>query len=339
MRTRYILVLTLIILYITTFPPVSSNTQTSTGNTRDITVITKTVCFNVSVSDPLTNKTSSKEICIVIDFHVKNSKPSNNTINVTFPVYVNVGNKTIEKKVVVPLQVTGEVSKIIVRSENTSSLSSTGGNENVIVVAHQQATSTTITSTVKHTTTTNTVKRTSSSIQHTITQHRQTVTKVVTHTVAKTNKSNNMNDTVLTILIVVILLGVGVLVLYKKPEKKKEEKEEKSSKVEDYEEALKLLKQKLNEKEQELEKTRNTFPYKIRCPFCNNLINPIVTDDNRLLCPVCHQEIGKIREDGSLELYNTNENEEPNTEQEDNNGEESNNDSNTKTSRRRRRKN
>ena len=331
MRTRYVLVLALVMLYITTFLPTTASTatQTSTGNSRDITVITKTVCFNITASDPISNESITKDICVVIDLHVRNTQPSVGTINVTLPVVINVGNNTITKKVIVPVSIEGEVSKIIVRSVNSSSTSSINNSENVIVVAPQQTSST-------HTTTTNTVKRTSSSVQHTITQHRQTVTKVVTHTVAKTNKSNNMNDTVLTILIILILIGAGVVIVFRKPEKKEEKQEGRA--VEDYEEALKLLKQKLNEKEQELEKTRNTFQYKVRCPHCRNLVTPVVTEDNRLLCPVCHQEIGKIREDGSLELYN-NSSDEPNTvEQEDNTGEESTNDNNTKT-RRRRRKN
>ncbi len=33
-------------------------------------------------------------------------------LNITFPVFINVGNKTIERTVVVPLDIAGEVEKI-----------------------------------------------------------------------------------------------------------------------------------------------------------------------------------------------------------------------------------
>lgn len=67
------------------------------------------MCFDASISDPVTNSSVSKKICDVIDFHIRNVK--NGTITVSFPVTINIGNRTVTKTVVVPLDVYGEVVK------------------------------------------------------------------------------------------------------------------------------------------------------------------------------------------------------------------------------------
>ena len=131
-RLGLILVLALTLVIINTFTLYAAETTTKPTGERDITIIEKNVCFNVSVSDPITNETVTKTICVVIAFHIKNARPSNDTINVEFPVTINVGNKTITRKVIVPLKVVGEVTKIEVKS-----ISGTGEEqtENVIIVA------------------------------------------------------------------------------------------------------------------------------------------------------------------------------------------------------------
>lgn len=286
-------------------------------NERDITIIEKKVCFNVSVSDPITNETVTKTICVVIAFHIKNARPSNDTINVEFPVTINVGNKTLTRKVVVPLKVVGEVTKIEVKSVSGTGEEQT---ENVIIVAPQETTTTKTTTTHKSTTTTPKTP---------IHQVTATKTVTITRTITKTQSSlaatttaapksripsqtaQNIDPyTVLAIAAAITGAGVAAYIL-KRPrrEEKKVEKEEArrqeqaaESEKQDYLEAIKLLKQKLEEKQGEIEKLKKSFPYGLVCPSCGNKVKPIITEDNRLLCPICHAEIGRIREDGTLEL-------------------------------------
>ena len=37
-------------------------------------------------------------------------------------------------------------------------------------------------------------------------------------------------------------------------------------------------------------------------PVCGNRVKPAITNDNRLLCTVCHAENARINEDGTLEF-------------------------------------
>jgi len=65
---------------------------------------------------------------------------------------------------------------------------------------------------------------------------------------------------------------------------------------------LRLARQQIEEKEQEIEKLRKSFRYRLMCPHCGNLVTPAITEDNRLICPVCHNELRRITADGRLEL-------------------------------------
>jgi len=38
------------------------------------------------------------------------------------------------------------------------------------------------------------------------------------------------------------------------------------------------------------------------CPHCGNRVKPAIVDDNRLICPICHGEIAKIKPDSTLEF-------------------------------------
>jgi len=294
---RYLLVTIVLALVLSNILPVYA-ASTITPSEREITIIEKKVCFNVSISDPITNKTVSKTICVVIDFHIKNVK--NGTITVSFPVTINIGNKTITKTVIVPLDVYGEVVKIEVYAGKEGSESKP--EEVIYVVPQEEKTATT--TTTKPTTTTATPKtstppRTTTSKPVTITK-----TKTITKTIEKKEIPIEMKDIALVIALIAIAVTLVFMLLKRRPrEERKEEKprEEEISK-EDYEEALRLLKQRLEEREEEIEKLKKSFPYTLICPSCGNRVKPVITDDNRLLCPVCHGEIARIKPDGTLEF-------------------------------------
>ncbi len=316
MNLKLLLVLSTVLILMISQPYIYAAETTTPINERDITIIEKKVCFNVSVSDPITNETVTKTICVVIAFHIMNAKPSNDTINVEFPVTIHVGNRTITKKVMVPLKILGKVTRIEVKSVSGTGEEQT---ENVIIVAPQETTTTKTTTAHKLTTTTPKTPI-----------HRVTATKTVTitRTVTKTQSSlaaatttatprtpsqaaKNIDPyTVLAVAVAITGAGVAAYTIKKsKREEKKEEKEEArrqeqaaESEKQDYIEAIKLLKQKLEEKQGEIEKLKKSFPYGLVCPSCGNKVKPIITEDNRLLCPICHAEIGRIKEDGTLEL-------------------------------------
>jgi len=275
-------ILVLVILVATALPVYGSVA------TREITIIEKMICFDVSISDPITNEAATKSICVVIAFHILNAEPSNETINVEFPVEITIGNNTITRKVVVPLLVKGEVVRIEVKGQ-------AGYTEGVIIVAPSptpttpapRPTPTTPTSSAP-TPTTPTTARTPLPVP--------AVTVTVTRSVGA-GVGVSAEDVVPVVAVVAVVVGAGIYVWRRRVRRVEEKPRE-----EEYEEAVRLLKRELEERERELEKVKRSILFKLMCKSCNSLVSPIITDDNRLLCPQCRSEIARIGPDGRLEL-------------------------------------
>lgn len=260
--------------------------------TREITIIEKSVCFGVSISDPVTNESVSKGICVVIAFHIMNAEPSNETINVEFPVEITIGNNTITRKVVVPLLVKGEVVRIEVKGQ-------AGYTEGVIIVAPSP---TPTTPAPRPTPTTPTSSAPTPVVTPTTPTTARTPLPVPAVTVTVTRSVGagvgvSAEDVVPVVAVVAVVVGAGIYVWRRRVRRVEEKPRE-----EEYEEAVRLLKRELEERERELEKVKRSIPFKLMCKSCNTLVSPIITDDNRLLCPQCRSEIARIGADGRLEL-------------------------------------
>lgn len=321
LKVKIILVLSVLLaIILSNVSVVSVVATTKLSGEREITIIEKRVCFNVTIGSSIDNETVTKKICVIVKFHVINARPSDATMNITFPVYINIGNRTVEKTVVVPLKIKGEVSKIEVYPAGKESIISEP--ENVIIVVPEEKTQTTTTTTPKPTPTTTTSKpkttTTPKTTQHKTTTSKKTKTstagvkpeKVLTLPMPKRNETKTSIQEVFTIIgIVLVFIGAGLGAYYflkRKREKKVEKERRQPEEVEDlesYREALKMMKQQLEEKEKELRALKSSFTYKIYCPKCKEPVTPIKTHDNRFICPKCNTLLGKIRSDGTLDIF------------------------------------
>ena len=256
----------------------------------------RTICFSVDVSG------ESKKLCADVLILVNESK-ENPMINVTLPIKLEVFNETIARNITIPLVLTYRVESVYLPDEVKSS------------AAKFVKTASAVTG---HSAVSVTNKETSTNQPRVI-----TVTKYKTKTVTVSSTGNSgvsfgTNDLLMILSIVAVLVAsvffVAMKMLRRRREEEREEHYESRSpdleeRFRDYEEALRLAKtaleraeEEIKEKDREIEKLKKSFRFTIECPHCGNRVKPAMLDDNRLICPVCHQELGRIKEDGTLEL-------------------------------------
>jgi len=95
-----------------------------------------------------------------------------------------------------------------------------------------------------------------------------------------------MKDIALLIALIAVAGTLVFVLLRRKPREEGRGEEVSREDIEAYEEALRLARQQIEEKEQEIEKLKKSFRYRLMCPHCGNLVTPAITEDNRLICPV-----------------------------------------------------
>ncbi len=105
----------------------------------------------------------------------------------------------------------------------------------------------------------------------------------------------------ISILVYVVAIASRVLLAIKNQSNSTinsvDTKEELREECSEYKEAAKLLSQKVKELEKQLEETRK---YDLRnlmfyCPRDKEYIEPIISNDGRLLCPKCNIELARIQ--------------------------------------------
>jgi len=286
---------------------------------QKLLVIEKNVCFDISISTPSDKEPTTKSICLVVDFYIYNVRSIENaSVVIEFPITITVYNQTITRKVIVPLNVIGSIERIEIKNPY-------GGNEVIYVLPPtttttpaqvQTQTPAQQTPSVPVQIQTTTVQQTSTPvIERTVTVTVPPIIRETTVTISPQTQGIVIPPAVLIIVVIIVIAVAIVLLLRRKPRREEEERitretirkmleEELMRMAEEAEkeEAKEETKAEAEEEKREEQEKNPLEGKKVYCSLCKSLISPIVTDDNRVLCPKCRCELGRI-EEGVFEKY------------------------------------
>ncbi len=292
------------------------------GEDQTILVVRKEIRFNITVIAGPDDNGTVRTVILVLDFYFINAQPSNSDVNISFPVMIRIGDKIINKTVVVPLRIRGELEKIVVVSAGEATPEPSSGEESSeeIIVYYPGSTGPTANNTTSPgqtessggssgvaatRTVTKTITKTKTITMGAVPGQQGTTTQPTTspRVPGAPSRTESTGTEYADILFGVLLGGllgavliiVLIMVLMRRRPPSKTRQVEAPTTPQQTQQVVQP-ETPVSQGEKRLQIPR------LKCPVCGETIEPIVTDDNRLVCPACHAEIGRIREDGTLEL-------------------------------------